>query len=606
MAFLLRTITLTADGREIVRDNRLEKPQLSLGRAAERDIHLPDLAVEPDHARIEQLDDRRILVRSVGTLGFTVDGRASKRTEIDSATGAELGFGGHRITVGREEGAITLTVRREAALSDAAEEKDEATIFSLGGKLPGKRPMAWLLSILVLALFLALPIISFATRAPQDNRKITQVASTDGVRGDSAWSPGKLSDAHHGLEQNCTACHVKAFVSVRDESCKACHTDAHDHAPANRIDGARAAPGIGEAFLRNVAHAFGKPGPGACVDCHREHDGAGRMAATPQKFCADCHGSLRERLTDTQLGNASDFGTAHPEFRPRVAIAAGLPGGLPTFERVSLTDRPRDLNGLKFPHDMHLSRTNGVAKMARTLQAQQGYGNALVCADCHKPTADGTRFLPVDMETNCQACHSLAFDSIGGTVRTLRHGKPDQVVAELRAFYRTTGAVAPLELGGLGRRRPGLYAQGQVYNAYFAASAVRPARADQAIAQAFSARGVCGECHTVTGGGGRYQVVPVHQTARFLENGWFSHAAHKTETCESCHRAPASNSANDLLLPDLRSCRTCHGGEASGAKVATGCALCHNYHADDGAPWLVQRRAAQAHVRTGFNAPGGR
>jgi hypothetical protein len=596
MAFLLRTITLTADGREIIRDTRIEKPQISIGRASERDIHLQDLSVEPDHARIEQLDDRRILVRSVGSRVFTIDGRSSQRVEVDSAAGAELGFGGHRITVGREGDAITLTVKRESAVSDAAEEKDEATIFSLRGKLPGKRPVAWALVVAVLVLFLAIPIISFATRPVEDGRRIGPVT------GDKAWSPGKLSAAHHGLEQNCVACHVKAFVSVRDESCKACHADAHDHAPPERIAGARAAPGLGGAVLEKVAKAFGKPGPGACVDCHKEHLGEGRMAATPQQFCTDCHGTLKSRLTDTKLGDAGDFGTAHPEFRPLVAVKAAVPGGHPTFERISLTEKSRNFSGLKFPHDMHLSSTNGVARMAQTMKTDKGFGDALVCKDCHKPTADGVRFLPVSMESNCQMCHSLAFDRIGGTVRTLRHGKPDQVMADLRAYYRATGPVAPLELGGMERRRPGLYAQGQVYNAYFGAGAVRPARAEQAIATAFSPKGVCGECHTVTppgaNGAGGWQVAPVSQTMRFMQNGWFSHAAHKTERCESCHNAPASGQASDLLLPDLKSCRTCHGGEGSKAKVATGCALCHNYHAGDGAPWLVQQKGERAQSGT--------
>ncbi|MFT3967337.1 MAG: cytochrome c3 family protein [Sphingobium sp.] len=602
MTFLIRTITLTADGREIVRDRRVERPQISVGRAAERDIHLQDLAVEPDHARIEQIDDRRVLVRSVGTLGFTVDGRVTDRTEIDAAVGAEIGLGGHRITVGREGEAIALTVNREGTVSDAAGEKDEAEIFSLKGKLPGKRPVAWALGVLILVLFLAVPMVTFALRPAPDNPK-----QASHVIGDKAWSPGKLSTAHHALERNCEACHVKAFQSVRDESCKVCHADAHDHAPAARIAGAREAPGLGGIFLQGVAHAFGKPGPGACVDCHREHEGEGAMKPTPQKFCADCHGTLKARLIDTQLGDASDFGEAHPEFRPLVAVKPGVPGGHPTFERISLARRPADLNGLKFPHDIHLSGTNGVAKMARTMQAEEGFGDALVCKDCHKPTADGVRFQPVDMEKDCQMCHSLAFDQIGGTFRTLRHGKPDQVEAELRAFYRTTDPVIPMELGGAARRRPGLYAQGQVYNAWLGAGMARPARAEDAIAKAFSPKGVCGECHVVappgTNGARGWQVAPVHQTARFLEKGWFSHEAHKTEKCESCHNAPRSARADDLLLPDLKSCRTCHGGEGSNAKVASGCALCHNYHIDDGAPWLTTRKVAQAGSGRGRQRP---
>src|SRR3546814_14076898 len=34
--------------------------------------------------------------------------------------------------------------------------------------------------------------------------------------------------------------------------------------------------------------------------------------------------------------------------------------------------------------------------------------------------------------------HSLAFETIGGTVRTLRHGQPDQAIADLRAYFRST------------------------------------------------------------------------------------------------------------------------------------------------------------------------
>lgn len=593
MAFLIRTITLTADGREIVRDRRVEKPQISVGRAAERDIHVQDLAVGPDHARIEQIDDRRVVVRAVGTLGFTVDGRVTQRAEIDAAVGAEISLGGHRITVGRDADAVTLTVQRDAALSDAAEDKDEAAIFSLAGKVPGKRPVAWMMAVIILVLLLAVPIVSFALRPlPDDPRKPSHVV------GNSVWSPGRLSTAHHALEKNCEACHVKAFESVRDESCKTCHADAHDHAPAARIANARQSPGLGGAVLEGVAHMFGKPGPGACVDCHGEHEGEGAMPPTPQKFCADCHGTLKSRLTDTRLGDASDFSTAHPEFRPLVGVKSAAPGGHPVFERISLSDRPKDMNGLKFPHGTHLSKSNGVARMARTMQSEFGFGDALACRDCHKPTADGVRFLPVDMEKDCQMCHSLAFDKVGGTVRTLRHGKPDQVVAELRAFYRTTGPVQPLELGGSSRRRPGLYAQGQVYSAYFNAGLTHAGRADGAIAKAFSATGVCGECHSVFAPGANgskgWQVAPVHQTARFFQNGWFSHAAHKTETCESCHNASKSVQASDLLLPGLKSCQNCHGGEKSDAKVPSGCALCHNYHVDDGAPWLVTRKVAQA------------
>ena len=85
----------------------------------------------------------------------------------------------------------------------------------------------------------------------------------------------------------------------------------------------------------------------------------------------------------------------------------------------------------------HLDRAGGVAQMARRLAPSHGFGQQLECADCHVATPDGVSFQPPNMEGDCGMCHSLAFELIDGTVRTLRHGEPQQVVADIRAFYRT-------------------------------------------------------------------------------------------------------------------------------------------------------------------------
>ena len=580
MTFTVRQISLTADGREIVRSVTFAKAELSLGRASTNDIHLPDLALEPEHARIEQIGVRTIRIRATGTLGFDIEGRTTRSADIDTSKGAELRFGGHRITVAQEDGATTLSIRRVDAVSEASEEKEEAKVFSLARLAPPKRLTAWGLVLAILIGFLAIPIYSYASRPANDTRNIYKMV------GDKSWSSGPLSQAHHALEGKCETCHQKAFVSVRDNACQTCHKSVHDHAPAARIAMARAEPGIGGKFLNMVAATFGKPAEGACVDCHREHEGAGPMQPAPQAFCTDCHGSLRDRLKDTKLANAADFGTAHPQFS---ALVQYNPGQHPSFTRASLDAKPMDDSGLKFPHDVHLSKTGGVARMARTLG---GYGDALACKDCHRPTADGVRFLPVDMERDCQSCHSLAFEKIGGTVRTLRHGQPEQVIADLRAYYRSTAPSQPIALGGMARRRPGEYAQGRVYHAYFGAAAARPSRAEDAIRAVFSKGGACYDCHTITNNGG-WQVTPVHQPMRYMMNGWFDHKAHSTETCESCHAAPRSHDARQLLLPGIDSCRTCHGGEKSRADVPSGCAMCHSYHIGDGAPWMPADRAVR-------------
>lgn len=598
--FLIRRISTTADGREIVRDAPAPRSLVTVGRATTNDIALPDLGVDPDHAQIERSSDGQVLVTAVGTSGFESGRRKRRQVTIDPAEGGEVTLGSHQITVSREPGGdVVLTVQRVGPISKAAEERDERRIFSLTGLMPDKRSTAWVLAISVLIGFLAIPIWAAlykqppvvvanaggktlsATEAMNRAIKVNKVQST----ADGSWTSGPLSDAHHALEGNCEACHTKPFVSVRDETCQSCHKDVHDHAPAARINKSRAIPGAGGQILAGVAKAFGKEGPGSCVSCHSEHEGAGPMKVTAQAFCTDCHSTLDQRLTDTKLPNAGDFGTQHPQFRPLVGV---VPGDKPVLARASLDTHPTDQSGLKFPHKLHLDGSSGVSAMARTLKASKGYGDVLVCADCHTPSADGTRFQPVDMEQNCQACHSLAFDKIGGTTRTLRHGDTGQMIADLRAFYRSTSPPRPAELGGMVRRRPGGYAQGQVYNAYFSAAGARGSAGDAAVRAVFSPGGACYDCHIVKApgvGAADWSVVPVNQPMRYMMHGWFDHNAHTTETCESCHAAKQSVKATDLILPDLKSCRACHGGEASASKVPSGCAMCHSYHVKQDAPW---------------------
>lgn len=562
MAFRLRTIEFTAGGRKIVRDRDLDQPQLTIGRSAENDIHLPDLAVDPAHARLVAHPGGALAAVSLGTLGFGLDGVKVSEGVIDPVKGGELRFGTYTLTITRDgDGAVLVTIAQLEGGDDGGAD-DEKRGFSLARSLPGKRIMSWGLALMVLAMFLAWPVVSQQARAP--NSKQT-------VAGDAAWSAGKLSLAHHALEQRCEACHVKPFEAVRDSACLTCHTDIHDHAAMNRTADARAAPGGGAKLLRMVADAFGKPGPGACTTCHTEHEGAGRMERTNQQFCADCHATLKSRLADTRLGDAGDFGTQHPEFAPGIVTD---PFSRKTV-RVSLGKDPHESNGLTFPHKLHLARLGGVARMAASIGAERGYGRSgLQCQDCHHPSEDGVRFKPVDMERDCEGCHSLAYDQVGGTFRTLRHGDVDQMVADLRAGDISRPVVST-------RQRPGEYAQGGAYHFNY----TRPAYTSLTVAGALSRDGVCGECHTPSYTDGRPGVMPVTQVSRFMKHGWFDHKPHRQTKCTTCHTAEKSSSASDLLLPGINSCRTCHLGEDSKkAEVPSGCAMCHSYHPAPAAP----------------------
>lgn len=560
MSFLIRNIDVTAEGREIVRDRQVEGERLTIGRAAENDLPLPDLAVEQHHATITPAAGGQLAIEADGRLAFTLEGRKTKSATFHPREGAELGFGSYRLSLAQEgDGPVVITVRKVEEVEGGA---DASTGFALASVMPGKRGMAWGALAIILAAFLVVPIWSHLHR-PEVPPEIDRPGN---VTMDAAWRTGKLSLAHHGLEDQCEACHTTPFVAVRDETCLTCHENIGDHAAMPRQAIARGPPEGFAAVLWKVAHTFNKPGPGACSDCHTEHEGLTRMAAPSQQFCADCHDAMDTRLADTALGNASDFGTAHPQLQAAVFTRRGQEEPV----RVPLGGNPKEFNGLAFPHALHLNPQGGPARMARNLGDKRGYGEALECKDCHRPNKDRSGFLPVEMERDCEACHSLVYDRIGGTFRTLRHGDVDQMRADLAAMDRA--GRRPI---GQARRRPGEYGEGGLYNQNFGP----PVRSYVGITRALSRDGVCGECHIPTVRNGRADVVPVNLRSDYFVHGYFDHEDHEQENCTSCHKADNSNTSTDLLLPGIAQCRTCHLGEdARQAEVPSSCAMCHSYH----------------------------
>jgi hypothetical protein len=595
VAFLLRTVSHSAEGREIVRALRVEGDRLTIGRGPGNDVHLTDLAVALRHVAVERAAGR-LLVTVEDGLSVELNGRKTASGVIELATGGDILIASHVLrfmptAAGSDE--VAVSVERTAA-GEIRLDKSAERMFSLSPVMPGKRAAAWLFSLLVLGLFLAWPI---KTHYDRQQREETFAR----FHADAMWSSGSLSSAHAGLESNCAACHVRPFEAVRDTACAACHVKVHDHADPFRL--ARARPDLGRWARIELAfkEAFDVP-PGRCVDCHTEHEGPQQMPATAQRFCSDCHADLKAKLPDARIANAGDFGRSHPEFQP--ALITGWDGERPRVQRVSLAGRPREATNLKFPHAMHLSKTNGVAQMARRLGAPHGFGQALECKDCHDAAPDGARFQPVDMEEDCAMCHSLAFDRVGGTLRTLRHGEPGQVVADLRDFYRGRSPSPPSVLAPAARRRPG-DAMDLRNRVQFARG---PGSAERAIRAVFSPGGACYDCHQVQarpGGSLAFRIRPVAFPARYLHHGWFDHRAHATQSCSTCHAADRSNAAADLLIPDLASCRGCHGGEGSSKPVPSSCAMCHDYHMDAGAPSMLIRQRVRGKKRAATVAAAG-
>lgn len=556
MKFRLRQVEFTADGRRIARDRDREAAALTVGRSADNDIHLADLAVEPAHAVIEARG-QSLHARALGTRGFAIDGRNVTEASFDPATGGELRFGSMTITVSRDgDGAVLLETR--SAPRETVDAMTDKAGFSLAGVLPGMRRIGLVALGLILAAFLVFPVASHLAHKPGPQSH---------VAGDSSWNPGPLSLAHHALTDKCEACHVRGFESVRNETCQSCHKDTKDHADAHGLAMARGPAGPGKAMLQLTAAAFGREKPGACTDCHVEHEGDKPISPAGQQFCADCHVGLKSRLPRTELGDAGDFGTLHPDFRVAVTTNADLR----QRAMVPLVGA-RDDNGLTFSHKVHLDPLGGVAKMALTLG---NYGKALACADCHRPTGDGLHFQPIRMERDCEACHSLVYDKAGPTFLKLRHGD----LAQMQADLARAGPSAPIVTG---RSRPGAFGNGITHPSFGSPGLT---------AAAMSPTGICGECHKPEMRDGKLAVRHVSLDHRFMPNAWFDHSAHRQSKCADCHAASASNAATDVLMPAIRQCRDCHLGEqAARPKIASSCAMCHVYHAGKLAPASFRER----------------
>ena len=203
-------------------------------------------------------------------------------------------------------------------------------------------------------------------------------------------------------------------------------------------------------------------------------------------------------------------------------------------------------------------------------------------------------------------CHSLAFETIDGTVRTLRHGEPRQVVADIRSFYRAGLRVRPVEFG-TERSRPGDVNQVRAA-VQTARQAGTIARADQAVRQVFSPGGACFDCHQVQpapGGSLAYGIRPVAFPTRYMLHGWFDHRAHQITQRPGQPRQEGTRPASAATAPTPRPGRSRPAAAQRGelprlpwrrdepAAGGISCAMCHDYHMDEGVPARLLRQVVR-------------
>ena len=325
MSFLLRTVSHSAEGREIVR-TRAGRGRPARASAAIRDcdVHLTDLAVALRH--VDGRARRPAGSRSRSSRGCRSSSTAARRGRSDRARrrrrhpdrqpcpSLHAGRGRDR-TRSRSRSSAPARARSSSTRAPSACSRSRRCCPASAAS-PGCSPCSCSAVVPRLADqgLLRPPAARGRDLRPLPRRR-------DVVERQPVAAPMPR------LKDNCTACHVKPFEAVRDTACKTCHTERPRpcrSVPARpRAAGSRPLAADRARLQGEVRH----PARAAASNAIPSMKGRRRCRRRRSVSAADCHADLKTKLPDTKLANAGDFGRSHPQFRP--VLIAGWNGERP-------------------------------------------------------------------------------------------------------------------------------------------------------------------------------------------------------------------------------------------------------------------------------------
>jgi hypothetical protein len=585
MRVVLRTVRgRRAAGRPGHRQAVFDAAIISIGRGADQLIQICDSRLSVAHAVIEQRGGA-LSLRALTEHSILVNGSPQRRAALARGDVLSLANATLRVEDVRADGVIVLRLDLPAeGAIDPALAADARSLKEAGMRAA---PAAWALGLSVLALALLWPLMTSLNtplRAPLRNAPL--------VPSDALWQPGSLHTAHQSIGGDCNACHGEAFDRVADRACGSCHPGTQHHVPQDSPARARFAS----------MH---------CADCHVEHARPSRLVDLGSRPCIGCHANLSKFDPQTSLQDVSDFGGGHPDFSLAMLEPVRVPVSESESESESASEsasapgrgsgpgdadlvwrtrmipasfRPKaeEHSNLKFSHKVHMD--------GRGIKSPDGE-QVLTCADCHRTDAGGRHMAPIRMEQHCARCHSLQFDEHDAAT-AVPHGSLKLMVTALEAhfsrmfLYSDAGAERRAE-----RRRPG--GEQTVISRDEQRRALEwTTRESLQAAHELLEKRVCVECHTVVmlpgaTGFDRWRVEPVKLASSWMPRAQFSHTAHRSSTCITCHvTADTSRSSSDVLMPHIGQCQVCHGGSHDGRRLASDCGMCHRLHVPGTGGWV--------------------
>lgn len=565
MLILIRKIRMRA-GQVVDRhDTEARTQSLRVGSGEDQELQLFGAGIAPAHAVIKARADGELRIECKKGQHVRIGEKDLRRALLNPGEWAQLGP--HRITAMATppgfQAAIEVRIDTEAAPAIKDRWRDGLTL-----KLPSLRRYSYGLAILVALIGLGLPLLSFFQ--PDTVRIVEDFTGP----ADQIWSTGPLATAHHlpGIADNCNVCHVKPFERVKNQACVECHDKTTVHFP--------------------TGHPVTEDFDNRCQACHKEHNEPPTLIVKDKTLCTDCHNNTQKRL----LAGAPPVGTtpvaSAPQKLPKVSAfsQAGHPEFLVSLlrnsdkgwriQRARLgSDAAKESSGLKFPHDLHLSKKVSLADGPSSVDRE------LVCTDCHQLSREGEHFEPVGMETTCAGCHSLAFDDVQPG-RQLPHGDPQRLKTYLEEYYISQAARGQLNTAPSANRRLLPNAK-QTQTRRCSGSTLKcgTQRADEEMTKLFTKAG-CVSCHEVYRADDQWQVRPVRLVEDWYSAARFDHVPHlnpganlgdNNETCVNCHAAKTSEHSEDVLMPGIENCMQCHN-EARSSAVVLQCVDCHDFH----------------------------
>lgn len=520
MALILRRFG--ADGAA---QQQVVEGEIGVGRATDNQIELPGLLVALHHFSLKPVSDLRLRLECAPGFDVVINDLPGQKI-AELVAGDEIRVGGHELRIGVDASGTHLLIelREHDARSETGSTEAITHLAAAGWNM---RRLAYIGLLLVLVVALLLPLLSRPFEFAPWARSVLPT--------DALWSSGPLSLAHAVIGNDCSNCHESLFGQVRDEACLSCHAGIAQHS-----DNAVAMQEAGFAQQR-------------CASCHLEHGSEHAVLPAHPDLCTDCHAAPEEWRALPDGRAVEDFADAHPPFR--VHHTAAIQDQRPEM-RSDLKAGLLDRTGLVFPHDLHLE-PEGV-------RGPDG-DEVLVCASCHVPGPGGAGFQSLRFVNHCQRCHQLDVD-LGDLAFRLPHGDSEDVRNLLEAAVGDAVVTEPPQAETETRRRPGEQAD----------------RGDDApldpIDQIFERR-VCGKCHETQ----RAENEPVSVRIPRLRQSWmtsahFTHAPHRWVECGICHAAKASKNSDELMLPQVDTCRECHGGVDSVGQIQSTCIDCHRFH----------------------------